>query len=63
MLPDFQQPFTVETDATTRGLGAVPQQNGHPIAFISKTFGRRAQSLSVYEKELLAMIRTQKLLK
>lgn len=54
-LPDFQQPFTVETDACNKGMGVVLQQNGHPIAFISKAFGPRTQTLSVYEKELLAI--------
>lgn len=36
-------------------MGAVSPQEGHPIAFISKAFGPRNSSLSVYEKELLAI--------
>ncbi|GKB27241.1 TMV resistance protein N-like protein [Tanacetum coccineum] len=38
------------------GIGAVLQQNGHPIAFMSKTLSPKHQSLSTYEKEFLAVI-------
>jgi len=55
-LPDFDQPFEIETDASSCGIGAVLQQNRHPIAFISKKLGPRWQKLSVYEKELLAIV-------
>lgn len=50
-LPNFDLPFTVETDASAKGIGAVLQQQGHPIAFVSK-----AQGLSTYEKECLAIL-------
>lgn len=54
-LPDFTQPFTVETDVSSTGMGVVLQQNGHPIAYISKAFGPRNKAMSVYERELLAI--------
>lgn len=54
-LPDFSIPFIVETEASNWGMGAVLQQQGHPIAYISKAFGPRNQALSVYERELLAI--------
>ncbi|GKD30540.1 reverse transcriptase, partial [Tanacetum coccineum] len=38
------------------GIGAVLQQNGHPIAYISKTLSLKHQSLSKYEKEFLAVL-------
>ncbi|GKC26258.1 retrotransposon-related protein [Tanacetum coccineum] len=38
------------------GIGAVLQQNGHPIAFMSKILSPKHQSLSTYEKEFLAVI-------
>lgn len=55
-LPDFSLPFHVETDASGYGVGALLQQNGHPLAFISKALGPRNQGLSVYEKEYLAIL-------
>lgn len=55
-LPDFNCQFTVETDACDVGVGAVLQQKGHPIAFMSKALSPRYQGLSTYEKEYLAII-------
>jgi hypothetical protein len=55
-LPDFSQTFVVETDACSRGVGAVLLQNNHPLAFISKALGPRHLGLSTYEKECLAIL-------
>lgn len=55
-LPDMTKVFVIETDASAKGLGAVLMQDNHPIAFISKALSIRQQALSVYEKELLAII-------
>ncbi|GKC60899.1 putative mitochondrial protein [Tanacetum coccineum] len=52
-LPYFKEEFIIETDALRYGIGAVLQQKGHLIAFLSKTLAPRHQSLSAYEKELL----------
>lgn len=56
VVPNFNQQFEVKTDASKGGIGAVLMQNNHPIAFISRTLGSKWQKLSVYEKELLAMV-------
>jgi hypothetical protein len=55
-LPDFNQPFHIETDASATGVGAVLLQNGHPLAYISKSLGPRNRGLSTYEKEYLAIL-------
>ena len=55
-LPDFSQPFVVETDACATGIGAVLMQGGRPIAYLSKALGPTHQHLSIYEKEFLALI-------
>ena len=55
-LPDFTKTFTIEMDACNKGIGAVLQQEGHPIAFMSKSLSPRYQGLSTYEKEYLAIV-------
>jgi len=57
-LPNFNAPFTVETDACGEGIGAVLMQSGQPIAFLSKALGEKHKALSIYEKEFLALIVT-----
>lgn len=54
-VPDFSNMFTIETNASAKGIGAVLQQEGHPIAYISKALGPKNQGLSTYEKECLSL--------
>jgi hypothetical protein len=56
VLPDFTQPFEVETDACATGVGVVLMQQGRLVAFLSKDLGPMHQQLSIYEKEFLALI-------
>lgn len=55
-IPDFNKTFTIETDASDNGIGAVLQQQGHPIAFLSRPLGPPTSGLSTYEKEYLAIL-------
>nr|GEX07718.1 reverse transcriptase [Tanacetum cinerariifolium] len=50
-LPDFSKPFEVETNVSGIEIRGVLQQNGHPIAYLSKALAPKHQALSTYEKE------------
>ena len=54
-LPNFSTPFEIETDASTRGIGAILSQNGHPLAFFSKKLSPRMTQASTYVRELYAI--------
>ncbi|MCI32671.1 enzymatic polyprotein, partial [Trifolium medium] len=55
-LPNFAQPFVLETDASGLGIGAVLSQQGHPIAYFSKKLGPTVQKQSAYLREFRAII-------
>lgn len=54
-LPNFQQPFILETNASEVGIGAVLHQNGHPIAYFSKKLAPSTQKKSASFSEMLAI--------
>jgi hypothetical protein len=56
VLPDFSKKFCVQTDASDFGVGVVLMQDGHPLAYVSKSLGPRLRGLSTYEKEYVAML-------
>jgi hypothetical protein len=55
-LPNFSKPFQLQIDASEAGVGAMLLQDGHPLAFISKSLGLRTRGLFTYEKEYLAIM-------
>jgi hypothetical protein len=59
-LPNFSEPFTLETNACATGLGAILMQQGRPLAFYSKSLGPKTSALSIYEKEALAIFEALK---
>ncbi|MCO5561295.1 hypothetical protein L7F22_014916 [Adiantum nelumboides] len=56
VLPDLSKPFEVQCDACGDCLGAVLLQEGHAIAYESRRLSSDEQILSIYEKELLAVL-------
>lgn len=54
--PYFSKIFTIETDASAKVIGAVLQQEVHPIAYIRKALGPKNQGLCTYEKKCLAIL-------
>jgi hypothetical protein len=69
--PDYAKTFTLSTDASGYGVGAVLAQEGqldpktgklcmHPVAYYSSTFTSTEQNYDVYERELLAVIKALK---
>ena len=55
-MPNFSNPFTIESDACDNGLGDVLLQDEHPIAFTSKSFSNKNLAAYTYEKEMMAIL-------
>ena len=56
-LPDLSKPFVLRTDASGQAIGAVLEQDGRPIGFLSQKLTEAEMRYSTYEQELLAIIK------
>jgi hypothetical protein len=55
-LPDFNQSFVLECDASGEGIGAVLMQGNHPIAFERRKLREPERLYPIYDKEMLAIM-------
>lgn len=55
-MPNFNDSFIIETDASGDGIDAVLTQQGQPIAFMSRALGISKRAWSIYAKEMLAIV-------
>ena len=60
LLPDFELPFVITTDASEAAVGAILEQNQgrglQPIAFASRKLNSTEMRYSAYERELLGIV-------
>ena len=49
-LPDLQQQFEIETDASGYAIGAVLTQQGHPLAYHSEKLSETVRKYPTYDK-------------
>lgn len=54
--PNFYKKFKITTDASNFAIGAVLSQEGHPIAYASRTLNKHECNYATVEKELLAIV-------
>lgn len=55
-IPDCKKLFTLETDASNIGIGAVLLQENRPISYISRSLSKTEQNYGITEKEVLAAL-------
>jgi len=55
-LPDLQQPFEIETDASDYAIGVVLTQHVHPVAYHSETLPKIVQKYPTYDKEMYSIV-------
>ena len=53
---DPNKPAIIETDASLKGIGAVPIQDGKPVCFLSKALTPAETNYTNIERELLAIL-------
>ena len=55
-MPNFNEPFVIESNASSKGIGVVLTQQGKLIAFMSRALGVSKQLWFAYAKEMLAIV-------
>ena len=55
-LPDLQQLFEIETNASDYVVGVVLTQHGHPMAYHSETLPDVVQNYPTYDREMYSTI-------
>ncbi|GJS40579.1 reverse transcriptase [Tanacetum coccineum] len=55
-LPDFEDTFVIEADASDVGIGAVLLQKEQPLGYFSRKLGPRMKVAATYQKELFAIV-------
>ena len=55
-IPQFDKPFEVITDASDKAYGAILQQEGRPVAYMSKKFTPAEQNYPTHDRECLAIV-------
>lgn len=63
IVPDLSRPFHVSADASGDCVGAVLNQDGHPVAFESKRLKVNELNYDIYDKELTAVVHALKIWK
>jgi len=65
ILPDYDKPFTLITDASDYATGSILEQEdafgrSHPVAYFSKSLQPAERNYKIHDKELLAIIHSLK---
>ena len=55
-LPDLQQPFEIETDASDYAIGEVLNQQGHPMVYHSEKIFDTVRKYPTYDKEMYSIV-------
>jgi hypothetical protein len=55
-LPDLQQPFEIETDASNYAIGEVLTQQSHPVAYHSVKLSETVRKYPTYDKEMYSIV-------
>jgi hypothetical protein len=57
-LPDLQQPFEIETDASEYVVAIILTQHGHPMAYHSEMLSDIVHKYPTYDKEMCSIVQS-----